>query len=301
MFKTDLLASSARIDEFGNYRSPNVCFIAPDEEDDFHGGEEDGGQADGEDEGSDLPEEDGDEDGDDEDGEGADHEEEQGAETGRDEEGRSRPVDRDGGTRRRSASDVIRETKREAKEAKARAEAAERRAEEAARRAETAERSVNERRQAESAEQERDRVALMTDAERYEHYRTKDRQESDRRFGQLQFETWEREDKREFRDLCRDEPLYGKVKDRVEELYERMKGMGKPVGREILAKQAIADMVLERSKTAKTKQQRRGAESVRRETTRPARAAGGVASPRARRGNEDTPEARRRRLENITI
>lgn len=206
----------------------------------------------------------------------------------------SRPV-------KRGANDVVREAKRRAKEAEERAEALDRRARDAERRAEEAERARQDRRTAESAETEAARVALMTDAERFEHYRAKDKQESDQRFNSLRFENWEREDRRDFRDLCRNDPLVAQVRDKVEAEYDRLKRTTGPVSRELIANQEIAKMVRERRAKAGTKQRKAGEESVRRETTKPARARSDVGSTRTRRGQEDTPEARRARLADVII
>lgn len=297
MFKKSLFLSAARIDELGQYHSPNVCFITPDE-DEIDGRQDDEDAGEGADEEAGEGEEPGDEADGEEDAEGEgleDHEEAD------EQEGRHAQVDRAGPPRRRGASEVIRENKRRAKEADERYET-ERKAREAAeRRAEAAERAANERRQTETAEQERARLDTMTTEERYDYQLKKQQQESDRRFQGLQFQVWDSSDRANFRDLCREDPLVAKVKDKVEAEYKRLQAEGRPVEREIIANQEIAKMMRQRRAPAGEKQRARGAETVRRETTRPVRARGDAPAQRGRRGQEDTPEARRRRLEGVTI
>lgn len=298
MLRKTLLLSAARIDELGQYLSPNVCFITPDE-DDPDGGQDDENAGEGADEEAGEGEEPGDEADGEEDAEGEgleDHEEAD------EQEGRHAQVAREGSPRRRGASEVIRENKRAAKEATAKADEAIRRAEAAERRAEAAERTANERRQTETAEQERLRLDTMTTEERYDYQLRKQQQESDRKFQGLQFQVWDSSDRANFRDLVREDPLVAKVKDKVEAEYKRRQAEGQvPVEREILANQEIAKMMRQQRATAGTKQRTRGAESVRRETGKPVQARSNVAPQRSRRGQEDTPEARRRRLEGVTI
>jgi hypothetical protein len=295
-----MLLASTRISEFGEYRSPNVCFIA-DDNGGGDGGQED--QGDGEAEGAGEPGGEEDEDGDEGD-EGAD-DDDLGALEGEDGEGEAgsgRSVDRDNRSeRRRGASDVIRDNKRRAKEAERERDELKRRIEAAERRAEAAERTALERRQAETEEQERARVELMTDAERFEHYRRKDREAHAREMQELKFQQWDMNDRSEFRAMCREDPLVARVKDRVEAEYERLKAQGRPVSREVLANLEIGKLMREKQATAGTRQRKRAEERVQRETTRPPRTRSDTPSNRQRRGNEDTPAARRARLEGVTI
>lgn len=293
MFKNRLL-STTRITALGEYESPNVCFISPDE-DDPDGGE---GQSQTEDDVEDV--EDGPEDGDEEDGADAAAEAEDGEEAGEGETEDRAPVRREGAPRR-GASEVIREEKRARKEATAKVEEVTRRAEAAERRAEAAERAANERRTTENAAAERERLALMTEDERVSYYREQDKAEHRREMDGVRFQVWDSTDRAEFRELCREDPLVARVKDKVEAEYTRLKGLGRPVEREIIANQEIAKMMRNQRQAAGTRQRNRGAESVRRETARPVRARGDVAPARSRRGQEDTPEARRRRLEDVII
>lgn len=292
MFKTQLLLSAARIDELGQYRSPNVCFIDDEDDngpDDVEEVADEGGEADDPDENDEG--EDGAEEGDDR----QDDETRAAQETDRAEGAREEQP------RRRGASDVIRESKKRAKEAEERLVAADRAREAAERRAEDAERRANERRQVETEAQERERLAVMTEDERVAHYRQKDRAESDEKFRRLEYQTWNSSDRVEFRELCREDPLMARVKDKVEAKFEELRAKGQNVQREIIANQEIALMFRAQRKAQGTKQRTRGAETVRRETTRPARARSDAPSTRTRRGQEDTKEARFERIKDVSL
>lgn len=304
MFKTQLLLSAARIDELGQYHSPNICFIAPDE-DDTDGGQDDqdgGAQADEEDGEGDAPE------GDEADGEEGDDGESDPDHEGEAEdagqEGRStrQAVDREA-PRRRSTSDVIRDNKRAAKEASAKADEAIRRAEAAERRAEAAERAATERRQSETQEQERLRLDSMTTEERYDYNLRKQDEAHRNELNGVKFQIWDSADQRKFDRLVDRDPLIARVQDKVEaEIRRRQAAREPPVEREIIANQEIAKMMRARRVPAGERQRSRGAERVQRETARPVRARGNEAPPaRARRGNEDTPAARRARLADVQI
>lgn len=297
MLRKTLLLSAARIDELGQYHSPNVCFITPDE-DEIDGRQDDEDAGEGADEEAGEGEEPGDEADGEEDAEGEgleDHEEAD------EQEGRHAQVDRAGPPRRRGASEVIRENKRAAKELREEL-ATERKAREALeRRLEQQDRDRDQRRQTETAEQERARLDTMTTEERYDYQLQKREAAHRQEMDGVKFQIWDSSDRANFRDLCREDPLVAKVKDKVEADYERRRSQGRPVEREIIANQEIAKMMRQQRAPAGAKQKARGAETVRRETTRPVRARGDAPAQRGRRGQEDTPEARRRRLEGVTI
>lgn len=203
--------------------------------------------------------------------------------------------------KRKGASEVIRENKRRAAEATRKADEALRRAEAAERRAEEAERRANERRAQETEAQEAARLELMTEGERIAYYREKDKKDYESKLNNVQFQIWDSTDRSEFRQLVREDPLVAKVKDKVEAEYERLKAQGRPVSRELIANQEIAKMVRDNRQRAKTKQTRRAEDGIRRETTKPTRTRSEAPSERGRRSREDTPEARRKRLENVVL
>jgi hypothetical protein len=290
----------SRIASDGAYLSPNVCFVDPPEEPDV----DDQPEADA-DEGADEGDADEGDGADGDDGEGAadDAEADAGDEASGDagEEVEQKPA-------AKKASDVIREQKKARKDAAQRAEEAGRKADEAIRRAEAAERRAEEaeraaavRRQQESQEAEAARVELMSESEKIAYYRQQDRQASDARFNQLQFQQWDSTDRMEFRQLVKDDPLVAKVRDKVEVEYERLRAAGRPVSREILANQEIAKMVREGRTQAGTKQRDRAAANVRRQTVKPPANRSGATSQRTRRGEEDPKAARAERLKDVIL
>lgn len=210
--------------------------------------------------------------------------------------------------RRKSASDVIREQKRTRKESERRAEEAGRKADEALRRAEAAERRAEEaerrageRRQQETAEAEAARVELMSDSERLAHYRQKDGEAHKREMDGVKFQIWDSTDRSEFRQLCREDAAVASVKEQVDSEYDRLRLAGRPVAREILANQFIAKKYRESRAKAGTKQRARAEAGVRREQVRPQRTRSDVAPQRTRRGEDDTREARARRLADVKL
>lgn len=286
----------------GSYRSPNVCFIDDEDID----GDDDTTPAipdEGADQG-DTDESDGD--GDEADAEGSeddDAEDDDGEEDSGDVDRRARET-----PRRKTANDVIREQKKNRQEATRRAEESDRRAAEAERkaadaerRAEEAERRAGERRAAESAADEAQRLELMTEGEKIAHYRQKDKEEHTREMNGVKFQIWDSTDRQEFRQLTREDPLVAKVKDRVEAEFAKMQAQGRPVSREILANQFIAKDARDGLVKAKAKTRERTEASERREKVKPTRTRSDVTANRSRRGQEDTAAARRKRLEDVQL
>lgn len=257
-------------------------------EDDVETGQEDEAESD----------EDGDEVEDAEDGDEQDH----GEETDDRQTGRSRERETEDVTpRKRGASEVIRENKKRAKEATAKAEEALRRAEAAERRAEAAERATQARVQTETAQQRADRLALMSPEERFDALRSEDRAAHAAEMNSVKFQIWDSTDSAKFERLAEKDALVARVADRVEARFAELQRQGSPVSRAILADLEIGKMMRENQKSAKTKQTRRAEEGVRRETVKPKRVTSDASSTRGRRGQEDTPDARRRRLEDVIL
>ena len=217
-------------------------------------------------------------------------------------------VDEEPRRRGQTPNERIREAKRAQKEADRKAAETERkladieaRAAAAERRAEAAERVAQERRQAETAEQEAARLELMSESEKIAHYRQKDKTEFEHRLNGIQFQQWDSTDRMEFRQLARDNPLVAKVKEKVEAEYEALRRQGKTVSREILAKLELGKMTLDGYKPAAERQRKRAADAVRRETVRAPRTRSDVAGDRQRRGEVDEKAARRKRLEGVEL
>ena len=290
MFRRQLLSHVAVT---GEYQSPNVCFIDDDDkevpdgqDDEIEAGDEDESVA---------------EDGDESDDEGEDGDEEDHGEETEDREARQQ-VDDKPRQRNEGVSAKIRREKAERKEAQSLAQEALRRAEAAERRAEAAERASAERRPpAETAEQRQARFAQMSPEERAEARIQEVEAANNARFNALQFQSWDSGDKAKFDRLVDRNPLYAKVEAKVAAEYDRLAKQGSPVSREILAKLQIGEMMVSRSASATTKQRKRAEAGVRRETVPARRVSSDAATSRSRRGQADTPEARRARLENVIL
>jgi hypothetical protein len=240
-------------------------------------------------------------DGGDEDGEpdeGADDSE---AEPGGEAEVTPKPAPKPLSVLHREQKAARKEAEGRAAEATRKSEEALRRAEAAERRAEEAERAANARRQQETQEAEAARIELMSESEKVAHYRQKDGEEFNRKFQTLQYQQWDSTDRMEFRQLCRDKPLFAKVKEKVEAEFERMRAQGRPVAREILAKQEIANLVLSDDGTTGRRQRERAAAGVRRETVKPRQARSDVAPARSRRSEDNSKAARYDRLKDVIL
>ena len=296
----------ARIDEWGIYHSPNVCFVDPKEDGpDDH----DAPEADAADEGAGEGDADLDGNGDEADAEEsgeADPEVDDGEEDSGDVD---EPAEAEEPPRRRSASEVIRDQKRGRKEALRAAEAARREAEEARReaaeakrQAEEARRQAAERRQAELAEEEARRLEVMSESEKIAYYRDKDKAEHKREMDGVKFQIWDSTDRVEFRHLADKDPLIAKVRDKVEaEMQARQRQGLPPVAREILANQEIARMARDGLLKTSAAQRERGQQRLRREQVKPPRTRSDVAPPRQRRGQVDEKQARYDRLKDVTL
>lgn len=209
---------------------------------------------------------------------------------------------------RRSASQVIRDSKKARKAEAARAAEAERRAEEAQRRADAAEarareaeQRANERRQQQAEADEAARLELMTESEKIAHYRQKDAEAHKREIDGVKFQIWDSTDRTEFRQLVREDPLVAAVRTEVEAEYERLRAAGRPVSREILANQFIAKKAREGRLKAGTAQRERAASSVRRNQVKPPQTRSGTTAGRQRRGEADSKAARFERLKDVQL
>lgn len=111
----------------------------------------------------------------------------------------------------------------------------------------------------------------------------------------------DRQDKADFKQLCREVPVYGKLADRVEEKLAEYRRNGANPPRENIAKFLIGEDAVKRAQGAATRQGKRGAARTQREQVQPRR--GGrsdVAGARERRG-DDSVEAFERRYGNTKI
>lgn len=152
--------------------------------------------------------------------------------------------------------------------------------------------------QQETERQEQERLALMTDAERFEHYRAKDRQEFGRQLAGLQFQMADSADRTAFEAKAARVPAFAAVADQVETLLASERRQGRNPGREAVATYLVGQKAIERAARANGKQGRQAAAGRQRQQARPAGGRGDVASNRQQAGQAD---ARRRRLEDMEI
>lgn len=182
------------------------------------------------------------------------------------------------------------------RQARERAQQAEAREKEAQRRADAAESRANERRQVEDQAAERERLALMSPEEKADYRIGKAEERFNQRIAQADFRAEDRADKADFRHLCAEDKAVAAVAAEVEAELVSMRSQGRNVPREALANFLIGKRARERAKAAGTKQRRKGQESIRRETTRPARGRSDTASDRRQGSKGETQAARLARL-----
>lgn len=206
----------------------------------------------------------------------------------------ARPQDELTGRRAGGARERIQGLSREVRAAKEEAEAARREAREARDEAARV-------RQRDSEAEYRERYALMTPEEQRADDRRRDREEMDRRLGGIELRSADREDKAEFRALCAEAPHYQAIRQEVEERLQKIRATGQNIPREALAKFIIGERAVERAGRAGSRQRKQAETRVERQTARPSGARSDVAGARRETTRGDTPEARRKRLENATF
>lgn len=235
-------------------------------------------------------EQEGDADGGEDDGEGDDEGAEAAGEDGGDAEERPlRDVKADG---KRSASDTIRRLRKEAQDARRERDEARatRQVSPGPDRAEI-DRLRREQEQAEQAELEAARLAGPEEVARV--YATRTERNSRAQFQALTNNLAEREDRSEFRSLCREKPHMAKVAQEVEDNIARHRANGNyQITRENVAYWLLGKRADERSAGARDKQADRGKERVRRQTVRPRSGQSDVREDR-RRGGDDAALERR--------
>ncbi len=193
---------------------------------------------------------------------------------------------------RRRPNDIIREAKNAAREARERADATAR--EVAELRAQLAGRQT-----VDQQREETERVAVMTDSERFDYYRQKDRAELGREIGTLKFQLGDTADRTAFENLCARTPALSAIRDEVEARLAAERRNGINVPRETVAKFLRGERALQRASGAKTRQAKNGAVRIEREKGRPSNSRGDVQRTEARGG--DDKQKRYDRLKDLSI
>lgn len=151
----------------------------------------------------------------------------------------------------------------------------------------------------EQQQHERERVALMSPDEKLDYYRQQDKQELDRRFNQLQFQTNDANDRARFDAMCAKNPALQSVADEVETTLAEARKGGANLPRATVAAYLIGQRALERAGRAAPRQRREGAARIARETVRAPN--GGGSNVRAGQERTQGAAARAKRLENMDI
>lgn len=209
-------------------------------------------------------------------------------------EGAEREVLLAGQKPRSAATIAVQTAKRDAKEAREKAD--------------RLEREMNELRQsrqhAQTAEQtrlEQERVALMAPEEKFEYLLGKQQQETNARYGALEFRMADSADRTAFEGMCARNPAFDAVRDETERALSEMRGKGGNTDRATVATYLIGKRAIDRANGGgKTKQANKGKANIQRQTTKPAAGRSDAPSDGGRRGGNEAA-ARKARLANQNI
>ena len=183
---------------------------------------------------------------------------------------------------RKGASETIRELRARAQEAERRAAENERRAEEA----------LRARNQEDFQRQERERLEMMSPEERVE-YRV------NQRLNQIQFSTWDTNDRVMFEGLVSSNPAVAALKSEVEQVFQDRIRQGAPVDRQTIATFLIGQKALAKAPRAKAAGARAAAAGKERNQVRASSGRGDAAPAGRTRMTEQ--EARAKRLQDVTF
>jgi hypothetical protein len=180
---------------------------------------------------------------------------------------------------------------REAKEAKAEAAAAKRELE--------ALRQNQNRPPPETAEQRAQRLANMDPDQRTEYLLNEQGRKFQDQLNQIQFQSQDSADRTAFEGMCARNTVAARYKDEVESELQRLRQLGFNSPRETVLKYVIGEKALAGASKAKAKQERTAATNRTRQQARPSSSTSDVPAGNRRGGSEK--EQRARRLENMSI
>jgi hypothetical protein len=143
-----------------------------------------------------------------------------------------------------------------------------------------------------TAAAERERLALMDPTERAVH-------EMRQQMGQIQFQSWDTNDKVAFEALAASNPALSRLKGEVETTFRQQVANGKPIDRQTIAAFLIGQKALNAAPKARAAGKRVEAAGKERNTTKPGSGRGDTAPNRNR--NDNTAAARRARLDGQSI
>lgn len=149
---------------------------------------------------------------------------------------------------------------------------------------------------AEQQRQERERVALMSDQERTEYYRSQDRNWFSSQIQQIRFEGAQSHDRARFDALKASDSFARKFSTQVEDMVAAEARQGRFLSREVALDYIVGKSMRGRTKAALPKQKARAEQRIERERGNGGDARGDRAPNRGRQQNEK--EARKARLAN---
>lgn len=151
------------------------------------------------------------------------------------------------------------------------------------------------RRQRESESDEQLRLAAMTEGERFDFLRNKDRRENDAKLGQIQFGINDSNDRSAFREICNKTPALAKLAPEVEKLLAEARRAGQNPSREILGDILLGRKAREKAPAQVSKQRVAAQQERQRQTGKPGGGRGDVSGGRP--GKSESAEERRARIE----
>ncbi len=143
-----------------------------------------------------------------------------------------------------------------------------------------------------------EQLALMTPDELIQHRLGESEKRFQHTLGQIQWQTYEANDRTTFNALKATDPLAAKYADEVETRLQAMRAAGQNVDRERLLTFIIGEKARAGRSVAKQRQQAQGQQRIARQTVRPGAARSDTAGSR---GKVSEQEARDKRLENMTF
>jgi hypothetical protein len=118
-------------------------------------------------------------------------------------------------------------------------------------------------------EMERQRLELMSDGERYEYLRQKDRRELEGQLQRISLQLEVQNDAAAFNAMMAARPEFKRFAGQVEELFQALLSAGRPQPREAILDNVIGKAVREKGSKVLAKARETGAENIRRQQTRP--------------------------------
>ena len=142
-------------------------------------------------------------------------------------------------------------------------------------------------------------LATLTEAGRLEYLQQEAEQRLTQRLNQIEFQTWDGNDKTAFQGMCARTPAFAALENEVEQELTRLRGTGQNASRETIAYYLLGKKAATKAPRARTAAQRREQEGRDRQGARPVNGRGDV-PPNGNRRTSDR-EARRKRLEGMSI